>query len=131
MKHKDYAFAIIKPPAKVLATRKIKNDKEYADLLEEARSKSACIYYAKLKTSTSVILPWELDQSTIGNIEIESEQRKPVKPDKPVKPETKDEPKIEAKSETQKTVFKCKICGKETTSKPGLTNHMKAAHPNS
>src|SRR5687767_12041879 len=126
MESLDYAtvaFLLVRPPAKVLSTHKLKNKAEHEALLEQAQSKHACVYYAVVERKGGKLLakqPWTLDRSTIGNV------KAPV-----VEVETalEAEPATAALAEKPEERLLCPYCKKPFSSTSGRTLHVKSKHP--
>ena len=104
--YKNTAFVLVKPPARVISTYIVKNKEAHAELLDKAKEKGYCLYYTSVvkKDGRHVAkMPWILDRNSLN-----------------YKPESEPSP---SESDTDKLV--CPTCGKECTSRSGLTLHLK------
>lgn len=124
--YEKLAFILIKPPAKVVSTHKIKNKKEHASLLEAAKHQSLLIYYAHVKKKGNKYFadePLIIDEESaknymmsIGSLDTKSEEV-----------EVKHQQSIEDIDSEQSLI--CPFCKKKMNSTPGRTLHIKHKHP--
>jgi hypothetical protein len=112
--YKNMAFVLIKPPARVISTHIIKNKKAHTELLDRAKEKGYCLYYAPVtrKDGRHVAkMPWILDRDSLNH-----------------QPKSEPEPKSEPVQDKPNALY-CPYCDAEIKSTPGRTLHVKSKHP--
>lgn len=136
---KKMAFIVVRPPAKVLSTRTLKNKAELQQLLTEATNGGHLVYAAEItKTNGRLIAGnvWRLI-SEIPKLPIFQPEPRPTEPRstevQPSRPHDTAEPNrpVTAKERVElatQGILTCKYCGQTFTSTSGRTLHIKAKH---
>lgn len=146
-------FILVEAPSRIVSTHKIKEEKEYNDLIKTAKNKKLCLYKADVIHTDGryfAVQPWSLvyasilpdsknradNQDVIINIAANSGVTEaPKSKDMTVKSndtrpnDATEIPKSNGITANSAPNLTCQYCGKVMTSTPGRTLHVKSKHP--
>jgi aspartate carbamoyltransferase regulatory subunit len=122
--YQNMVFVLVKPPAKVISTHRLKDKSQYLDLLVKARDKKCLIYYSdivKIKGKYCARDPITIDVQSLGNIDLSDQAETVVS--------YASEAPTSHSAEVADMSLKCPYCGKTMSSTSGKTLHIKHKHP--
>lgn len=145
--YKKTAFALVKPPSRVISYHIAKTAADHQKLIDKALDAEYCLYYTQVSRSGGKYIaqqPWQLDEATLPAIGEGSEPKgqagtskpskgasktkKPQNPKKASKPKKSEKVAPSKKAATSDGVS-CPFCDKPMSSASGRTLHVKSSHP--
>lgn len=125
MNYQKSAFVLVRPPSKIVSTRKIKTQAQHGKLLAEAKDKGLLLYHAtvvKREGREFAKQPWVLDHASVP-------AGGPILPMRCKIDSEVDEDAAQEQAEQPKAGLFCPYCQESMKSGSGRTLHVKSKHP--
>lgn len=126
LNYDELAFILIRPPATVVSSHRIKNRQQHTSLLETAKNNNLLLYYSHATKKDSKYIvdePLIIDEESAKNFKKTKSSKDEVE-----KQVTKTQTPI-SKEQQPDIDLRCPFCNKKMTSTPGRTLHVKHKHP--
>ena len=126
---KKMAFCLVRPPSYIISIFKVEDKEEYDGIVRKAKNDNLLLYYT-FTDAFNKISTWLLSDESTLNINKNTFTLTQA-PDKEKIDTTIDNTLDDNKEIPQKLTgdLKCPFCGKNASSTPGRTLHVKTKHP--